>query len=260
MSSNTAIGSISPRLQPTHALGHITSLSANLVALADEMGVSFFDNPEQFFVHNKEVSDGYLFDQVQLNIKGSNKLAQSMGLIGNTSDHLDISSIYAMQTKPSTWTNRPPKYVAPGLRLKTGDSTRWSHEGARHGQRGTAGTQVTSLPNPMRVTRGPQSEAQGRRTEESKRSVTQNNDNDFHSPFWNKARVRLTNRWITTIETNKVMHKWLHQPILLPLTFVYIVVKTIITQGSADMAEKSNVMNVIVWATKVNCVICIHVE
>ena len=70
------------------------------------------------------------------------------------------------------------------------------YEGARHGQggtgqRGTAGTPVTSLPTPMSATRGPQPEAQGRRTEESKRSVTQNNDNDFNSPFWNKARGKV---------------------------------------------------------------------
>ena len=155
--------------------------------LAEEMGVSFFDNSEQFLLHNKEVNDGYLFDQVHLNIKGSNKLAQSMGLTSNTSDPLDISSIYATQTKPSTWTNRSLKYVAPGLRLKTGDSTP-SHEEARHGQRGTAGTPVTSLPTPMSATRGPQSEAQGRRTEQSKRSVTQSDDIDFNSPFWNKTR------------------------------------------------------------------------
>ena len=190
MSSNIAIAAIPPRLQPAHALGHITALNANLVALAEKMGVSFLDNSEQFFLHNKEVNDGYLFDQVHLNIKGSNKLAQSMGPTGNTSDPLDISSIYATQTKPSTWTNRSHKYVAPGLRLKTGDSTP-SHEGARHGQRGTAGTPVTSLPTPMSATRGPQSEAQGRRTEESKRSVTQNDDNDFNSPFWNKARSKV---------------------------------------------------------------------
>ena len=80
--------------------------------------------------------------------------------------------------------------MAPGLRLKTGDSTP-SHEGARHGQRGTAGTPVTSLPTPMSATRGPQLETQGRRTEESKRSVTQNDDNDFNSPFWNKARSKV---------------------------------------------------------------------
>ena len=190
MSSNIAIAAIPPRLQPAHALGHITALNANLVALAEEMGVSFLDNSEQFFLHNKEVNDGYLFDQVHLNIKGSNKLAQSMGLTSNTSDPLDISSIYATQTKPSTWTNRSLKYVAPGLRLKTGDSTS-SHEGARHGHRGTAGTPVTSLPTPKSATRGPQSEAQGRRTEESKRSVTQNDDNDFNSPFWNKARSKV---------------------------------------------------------------------
>ena len=195
MSSNIAIAAIPPRLQPAHALGHITTLNANLVALAEEMGVSFLNNSEQFFLQNKEVNYGYLFDQVHSNIKGSYKLAQSIGLKSNSSDPLDIRSIYATQTKPSTWTNCTPKYVAPGLRLKTGDSTP-SHEGARHdqrgtGQRGTAGAPLTSLPTPKSATRGPQSEAQGRRTEESKRSVAQNNDNDFNYPFWNKARSKV---------------------------------------------------------------------
>ena len=78
--------------------------------------------------------------------------------------------------------------------------------------------------------------------------------------FGTRLGVRLTNRWVTTIEDNEVMRKWLQLPILLLLTFVYIVVKTTITQGSADMAEKSNVMNVIVWATRANFVICIPVE
>ena len=69
MSSNVAIAAIPPRLQPAHALGHITALNANPVAMADEMGVLFFDNSEQFFLHNKEVNDGYLFDQVHLTPK-----------------------------------------------------------------------------------------------------------------------------------------------------------------------------------------------
>ena len=62
MSSNIAIAAIPPRLQLAHALSHITSLNVNLAALADEMGVSFLDNSEHFFLLNKEVNDDYLFD------------------------------------------------------------------------------------------------------------------------------------------------------------------------------------------------------
>ena len=44
VSPDIAIAAIPLRLQPAHALGHITSLNANLVTLADGMGVSFSDN------------------------------------------------------------------------------------------------------------------------------------------------------------------------------------------------------------------------
>ena len=54
---------ISPRLQHAHALGHTTSLYAKLVILANE-SMTFIDNSENFLLHNEEVNDGLIFDQV----------------------------------------------------------------------------------------------------------------------------------------------------------------------------------------------------
>ena len=106
MCQGISIAAIPPRLQPAHAMEHITSLNAYLVALVNEMDISFMDNSEYFLLHNKEVNYGYLYDQVLLNTKGSNKLAQSMRLKGNSNNTLDISSIHATETQPSTWTNK----------------------------------------------------------------------------------------------------------------------------------------------------------
>ena len=41
MCQDISIAAIPPRLQPAHAMEHITSLNANLVALANEMDISF---------------------------------------------------------------------------------------------------------------------------------------------------------------------------------------------------------------------------
>ena len=54
---------ISPRLQHAHALGHTTSLYAKLVNLANE-SMWFIDNSEKFLLQNKEVNDGFIYDQV----------------------------------------------------------------------------------------------------------------------------------------------------------------------------------------------------
>ena len=188
MCQDISIAAIPPRLQPAHAMEHITSLNANLVALANEMDISFMDNSEHFLLHNKEVNDGYLYDQVHLNIKGSNKLAQSMGLKGNSNNTLDISSIHATQTQPSTWTNKSPKYVASGLREQSVSSplshSYHGYERARHGR--LAPTSTKETPGP---TRGAPA-AQARRTEENERGVAQKEEHDFDSPFWNKARTK----------------------------------------------------------------------
>ena len=51
-------------------------------------------------------NDGYLYDNVHLNIKGANKLAHSMGLKGNNKNAMDMCSVNACQSSPMSWTNK----------------------------------------------------------------------------------------------------------------------------------------------------------
>ena len=55
---------------------------------ASELGAEFLRNDNIFFSRDHEVNDGYMLDTVHLNMKGSNKLAKSMGLISkNKNDY-----------------------------------------------------------------------------------------------------------------------------------------------------------------------------
>ena len=170
MCQDISIAAIPPRLQPAHAMEHITSLNAYLVALVNEMDISFMDNSEYFLLHNKEVNYGYLYDQVLLNTKGSNKLAQSMRLKGNSKE-LWISAAYMLLKHSPQRGQISPKYVASGLREQS-DSSPSSHsyhgyERARHGR--LAPTSNKETPGPT-ATRGTLA-AQARRTEENECGV-----------------------------------------------------------------------------------------
>ena len=94
------------QLRPTHANENIMTLNANLLALAQETEVHFIDNPKSLFLSNDEINDGYLYDNVRLNIKGANKLAHSMGLKGNNKNAMDMCSVNACQSSPMSWTNK----------------------------------------------------------------------------------------------------------------------------------------------------------
>ena len=82
------------------------TLNGNLLALAHETEVHYIDNPKSLFLSNGEVNDGYLYDNVHINIKGANKLAQSMGLKGNNKNVMDMCSVNASQSSPMSWTNK----------------------------------------------------------------------------------------------------------------------------------------------------------
>ena len=49
------------------------------------MSISFVTNDEHFFLKGGAINEGYFYDSVHLTIKGSNKLAESLGLTPNAS-------------------------------------------------------------------------------------------------------------------------------------------------------------------------------
>ena len=175
-----------------------------------------------------------------------------MRLKSNSNNPMHISSTYATQTKPSTWTNRTSQIVTPGLRLKTRES---SHED--EGPTEDVALKRINTVSHKTMTMALTGAHRGRRTEENKHSVTQNNHNDFNSPFWNKARSKVNK----SLGYNHRRHQSYARADSAPVNFcLYIAMKTTIAPGSADMEEKSNAMNVIVWATWAIYVICIHIE
>ena len=91
--------------EPPHATGNIAALNANLVTLAQQCGVKYIENPKSFFLSNGDINDGYYYDKVHLTIKGSNKLAHSLGLVSRRSDSEDMCSINASQSSPKSWSH-----------------------------------------------------------------------------------------------------------------------------------------------------------
>ena len=100
--SDINVVAIPPRFEPPHATGNIAALNANLVTLAQQCGVKYIENPKSFFLSNGDINDGYYYDKVHLTIKGSNKLAHSLGLVSRRSDSEDMCSINASQSSPKS--------------------------------------------------------------------------------------------------------------------------------------------------------------
>ena len=96
MAKSVTVASIPPRLSPEHALENICTLNAHILSLCKDSDVTFAKNDQHFFTRDGQVNDGYLFDGTHLTIKGSNKLAQSLGL---SCQNDDISSRKPRQTK-----------------------------------------------------------------------------------------------------------------------------------------------------------------
>ena len=103
--SDINVVAIPPRFEPPHATGNIAALNANLVTLAQQCGVNYIENPNSFFLSNGDINDGYYYDKVHLTIKGSNKLAHSLGLVSRRSDSEDMCSINASQSSPKSWSH-----------------------------------------------------------------------------------------------------------------------------------------------------------
>ena len=115
ISQNIAITEIPPRFQPPHAQENINASNANLESVAQELGTEFLRNDNIFFLHYHEVNDGYMLDTVQLNMKGSNKLAKSMGLISKNNNDYHVCSRKPRQSSSFTW-NSPKPTADPNSR------------------------------------------------------------------------------------------------------------------------------------------------
>ena len=115
ISQNIAITEIPPRFQPPHAQENINALNANLESVAQELGAEFLRNDNIFFLRDHEVNDGYMLDTVHLNMKGSNKLAKSMGLISKNKNDYHVCSRKPRQSSPLT-RNSPKPAAVPNSR------------------------------------------------------------------------------------------------------------------------------------------------
>ena len=166
---NVCIVAIPPRLQPTHANENIMTLNANLLALAQETEVHFIDNPKSLFLSNGEVNDGYLYDNVHLNIKGANKLAHSMGLKGNNKNAMDMCSVNACQSSPVSWTNKKVDTQRSTSQQKTRHALGNGSRNADHGS-GTGATKNSD-------------------TTANSKAATPNDS--FDAPFWARARGKV---------------------------------------------------------------------
>ena len=81
MSDDITISAIPPRAEPAHALAMIHCLNVHFQAIAADMSVKFVTNDEHFYLKNGQINDGYFHDSVHLTVKGSNKLAETLGLL-----------------------------------------------------------------------------------------------------------------------------------------------------------------------------------
>ena len=131
ISDNVAIAAIPPRLKPHHALENIHALNANLATLAQEQGLEFLQNDQHFFLTDNQVNDGYLYDNIHLTVKGSNKLAQSMRLNSRSGSTFDGCNLHPNETPALTWTNRVtvPNDSAD-VRQSNAAKARWSETAA----------------------------------------------------------------------------------------------------------------------------------
>ena len=229
---NVCIVAIPPRLQPTHANENIMTLNANLLALAQETEVHFIDNPKSLFLSNGEVNDGYLYDNVHLNIKGANKLAHSMGLKGNNKNAMDMCSVNACQSSPVSWTNKKVDTQRSTSQQKTRHALGNGSRNADHGS-GTGATKNSD-------------------TTANSKAATPNDS--FDAPFWARARGKVkrhtrkeTSYAQVTRSENRVM----------PDYCLYCGEENHAT-NQCRHRKKSNVMTVKGLVTRVNFATCIE--
>ena len=163
--------------EPPHATGNIAALNANLVMLAQQCGVKYIENPKSFFLSNGDINDGYYYDNVHLTIKGSNKLAHSLGLVSRRSDSEDKCSINASQSSPKSWSH--------------GDSSN-SHgfirqSNRRRGRKGPGRPRTAHIADRRTETRHVSAGVSGLDKEAT--PVTDQNA-PFKASFWDRARAK----------------------------------------------------------------------
>ena len=83
MSEDVTVAEIPPRFEPTEAMGHIKVLNEQYQSISMDLSVKFAPNHQHFLLQNGEMNDGYFHDAVHLTLKGSNKLAETLGLTVN---------------------------------------------------------------------------------------------------------------------------------------------------------------------------------
>lgn len=127
LADDVAVAEIPPRLRPAHALCNITALNVSVNSLCDELDVTFLPNSTHFYLQTGEVNDGYLYDDVHLTIKGSEKLAKSMGLEGRANAS-GMASLRARHTPADSRPQPPPRQQQ--------DASGWQEQGGRNGKRG----------------------------------------------------------------------------------------------------------------------------
>ena len=196
MSDEVAVSEIPPRFSPPHANDNKSALNANMLTLAEELSVSFLPNRSHYFLQSDEINDGYYYDDVHLTLKGSEKLAKSMNLIGRSG--MDSCSLKPSQTAPMTRPNPRPRH-----RRRTGKQPARGPTPdlmARREQLPTAATRAT--PQNRRTIKPTNSRGSGRNHSYQKHTMntvarTGNPDtpDDFNSAeFWRKARDKTSNQ------------------------------------------------------------------
>ena len=196
MSNKVAVSEIPPRFSPPHANDDISALSANMLTLAEELSVSFLPNRSHYFLQSDEINDGYYYVDVHLTLKGSEKLAKSMNLIGHSG--MDSCSLKPSQTAPMTRPTPRPRH-----RRRTGKQpARGPTPGlmARREQLPTTATRATPQnrrtikPNNPRGSGGNHS-YQKHTMNTVARTGNPDTPDDFNSAeFWRKAREKTSNQ------------------------------------------------------------------
>ena len=195
LTDNVAVAEIPPRFQPLHANDNIAALNANIMAVAKEMSVTFIPNNTYFFLQSDDINDGYFYDKVHLTLKGSDKLALSMGLgFRNSSD--SCSSLHPhQQTRPRPRPRPRPARQATPQQVKT--PTRGAHN------RGHGRSLNPGLSTQQRHERDYGAQASDRRARKVRGppvpelwdTSDETIDNNFDSAaFWRRAREKANAR------------------------------------------------------------------
>ena len=80
MAGSISVAEIIPRAEPAHAISNIKFLNSMLRSISTDLDVQFVSNMEHFYLSSGCINEGYFHDSVHLTVKGSNKLAESLGL------------------------------------------------------------------------------------------------------------------------------------------------------------------------------------